>query len=353
MRRTALHIGFAALLLLAFGSCIKREQPEEGAVTISFSTGEMETKSDADDVADGRKIYINGDNPDLTVLICSGNTIRAAYSNNGQGSAVVGSSTGSLQSISGSTATIRFTNLAQGNYTVYALANTGGLWAMTDGSNTVAASGITAANIESLYFNPVSVPPTVNNRMPLTAKGTLTVNSGHNGTVSLNLKRCVARVTVYLINNYQSDLTLHDFSCTVNGINPANGYLIQRSPDYVSANSGPLTLNPEEEDNPFTLSASGEGSTKSFSAFVYPSTAAGGYTCSVSFGLKKQDEQNPTTYTWNNMAVTNELAQRVTSLSRNQQLGVTIRISAGKMVSFNYEVHDWSNDSLEQDIHFD
>jgi hypothetical protein len=343
MRRTVLHIGFAAVLLLAFGSCIKREQPEEGAVTISFSTGQMETKS----AADGNDIYLENGNPDLTVLICSGNNIRAAYSNNGAGSAVVGSSTGSLQSISGSTATIRFTNLAQGNYTVYALANTGGLWAMTDGSSPVAASAITAANIESLYFNPVSVPPTViSNRMPLTAKGTLTVNSGHNGTVSLSLNRCVAKVSVYLINNYGSDLTLKSFSCTVKGINPDNGYLISRSPDRFSVSSGNLIL--ADNVNEVQLSA---GGTQTYTNLVYPSTASSGYTCDISFSLTNGQGTQP--FNWSDLAVTDEYAQRVTSLSRNQQLGITIRIGAGKMVSFNYKVLNWDEDALTQSITFD
>ena len=345
MRRTILHIFFAALVLLAFGSCEPELQPE-GVVSISFSTGEIETKSDADDVADGGKIYLNlnGDNPDLTVLICSGNTIKAVYSNNGAGSAVItgGSYTGSLQSKSGSTATVRFANLPQGSYTVYVLANTGGLWPMTNGSNTVAASGITAANIENLYFNPASVPPAVlNGRMPLTAKGTLTVNASHNGTVSLTLKRCVARVKVYLVNNYGSALTLTTYHCYIHGINPGNGYLIPHSSDYISANPGDLSFSGSVE--PLN-----DEQTHTLSELVYPSsTTATGYTCSIDLTI------NNHTYEWQNLAITDEYAQRVTSLARNQQLGITIRIGKGKMVSFNFSVEDWNEDSLTQEIHFD
>lgn len=336
-------------MLLVFEACNPRLQ-QDGAVSISFSAGAMETRSDADDVADGGKIYLNGDDPDLTVLICSGDAIAAVYSNDGTGAAAVSGAgiQGSLQSKSGNTATVRFTNLNQGNYTVYVLANTGGLWAMTDGTDPVAVSGITAANIESLYFSagPAIPDPGNNGRMPLTAKGALTVDSNHNGTVSLNLHRCVARVSVILINNYQDEnggktLALNDFSCSVNGIAPVNGYLVPRTPDIFSASSGNLSMASSEA---VTLSA---GGTRNFTKLVYPSEAASGYTCSLSFSI------NSDNHSWTDLAITDELAQRVTSLSRNQQLVVTIRIGAGKMVSFNFEVHDWSSDTLPQDITFD
>ena len=69
--------------------------------------------------------------------------------------------------------------------------------------------------------------------------------------------------------------------------------------------------------------------------YVFPSI--GPYTCDVQFS--QTDGGDLLQYL--NLPIHDDHARAITKLDRNQHLTITTRISAGKKVSFNFEVSDW------------
>ena len=354
----------AVLVLLNGTSCIEPEQEEGSVVTLRFATGGLhQTKTQTPgnaNVADGGGIYVDGEtnNPDLVILIAGKNgSIVKKYPDVG---------TLEMATLSATEATVSFdfsdrTNdqlEAENPYTVYAFANTRGLngskWRLVGqgekgGLDELDADALllslgTSAAVEALQFQTLTKPlrpygstvpegdeDYVVSYMPLSAKGTLNVQSNRNGEVSLELLRCVAKVTAIIKNQTHQGLTLSDYQHAVKGMFPESGYLLSQDPDYA-------------DDDPGDLSASaptvpiGEDVSLPYSWYVFPSE--GPYTIDLEFTLFK-NQDNERTYTYSGLYVTNDKAQNIPSLERNQHLTVTTRISKGLTISFNFEVADW------------
>jgi hypothetical protein len=240
-------------------------------------------------------------------------------------------------------------------YTVYAFANTLGLWTMVTGNDGIsnlatALSGespvITAASqLEALQFQPSQAELEdgrlllKNNRLPLSAKGTVTLKQSGNGEIALSLLRCVAKVTAVFENQYGEDLDLTSFSNAFLHMNPSSGYVVPHGEDFAvewesagALEAGESSLPIGSVDNPQT-EAREDQVFKSW--YVFPSI--GPYACNVSFTMGGK----PHSYT--NLQVHDDHGRDISQLARNQHLTITTRISKGERVSFNFEVAGWDH----------
>lgn len=349
-----IHIVLLAVLaLLAGAACTRTELPERH-VTLSFSIGASLTRAGdatpAERVADGSAIAVDAGLPDLVVFIADpAGTVVAKYPDTDPDDTEL-----SFDAADPTRASITFKQaaLTAGTYTVYAFANTGGLWPFTDGSDGYTAATLpgigTSAVLEALHFVPATFDPANDlypnpvlqgDRLPLSASGPLTVTQSLNGETTLELLRCVARVDAEFRNDYGADLDLTDLSVTFHHLNPGTGYVLPHTPDFpAGAEYGHLI----ETAATFAIP---DGQSKDLSAFVFPGEApeGGKYTCDITFRFDADSDGTPETFTYTDLAVMDSRAVGIASLSRNQSLHVLIRISKGQAMSFNFSVGEWTS----------
>ena len=331
-------------------SCVP-EDNLRGSLRIVFETGAIQTRADEPDgvVADGGGIYINEDVPDLGILVAkSGGDIVATYPSSGRGGIITGSVEGNPAATRTS---VSFTGLTGGvSYTVYAFANTQGLWTMKYGDATITTlTDLTSTTqVEGLQFMPSpledldssSCLKVKNSRLPLSAKGTVTLQSSGNGEISLALLRCAAKVTAVFENQYGSALTLYGFTNTFYHMRPGKGYVVPNESDFPVSWASAGDLSPVEStlnlpvDDPATTTVREDVVTKTW--YVFPSI--GPYTCDISFYL---DSEKTDHHPYTGLQVHDDHARDIPQLARNQHLTITTRISKGETVSFNFEVADW------------
>lgn len=351
------------LVLLVLASCARTEQPISGTVTLTFTTGDIATRAttpgDGNPVDGGGILFLDADanvetpdTPDLVILIenNSTHTISKRY----LGSNPMDGSVAYEESTKQKRLQVKFTDLDPGEYTVYAVANTnnGSVWFSPNTDFTT----ITAPSLNTLTFTPLtdSNRPTVSDRMPLSAKGSLTVQSSGNGSVSLELLRCVAKVTVKFKNVTGDNLYLKDVNFYISDMNPKWGYLIPPEGTDSPTSAGdfrPLLMSAASQ---VTIAADGTPIEGTY--YVFPSRAQGGiYYCSASFSWKiiKAGEPEPDWATYTNgyytdpehpergLRVFDEYFEDVPALLRNQHLTIETRIGEGSDVSFNFVVGDW------------
>lgn len=352
-----------ALVLLVLGSCTRTEQPT-GTVTLTFTTGEIATRAttpgDGDPVDGGGIKFVDADSnpetpdtPDLVILVENNSThaISKCYLGTDTGDAVASY----VEDTKQKRLQVKFTGLDPGVYTVYAIANTdnGSVWF----SPSKDFSTITASSLKDLKFSNQIDRPAVSDRMPLSAKGTLTVQSTRNGSVSLELLRSVAKVTVKFKNVTGGTLTLKNVRFYITDMNPKCGYLIpQASTDYTTTASDYRPL----EMGPVFTSDSGTGIAISGTElpgpyYVFPSQAQGDhlYYCSAKFDWELKKGENQLSGTYKNgyyadpsdptggLRVFDKNFEDIPVLLRNQHLTIEIRIGEGSNVSFNFIVGDW------------
>jgi len=249
---------------------------------------------------------------------------------------------------------------------VFAVANTAGLSAV---GSPALSSATTLSDLEDLVLV-ASGDISFSTCMPLSAWGTLTVNSSGNGQIDLELKRVVARASLTFKNQTGEELKLYACSITIHDMNPSRGYLFSRSTDYVSGYDGDLEFNGESpyitvpvidpEDpssvNTYTLP----------SKLVFPSVApaqslGNRYLCDISFRIAKEgmtyDAGTPATYTqhdYTDLPVHDHRSSDIQLLARNQDLKIETRINKrGEEhdISFNFEVLCWT-DVLDEFVFF-
>lgn len=335
------------LATLLCPSCTRQERPG-GAVSIRFSAGLPETRALTDA---GSEIVISAGVPDLVILIFNGNgSLAAKYPGNGV-----------LQDgAAANDMTVRFSGLAAGTYSVYAVGNATGLWATKVGNNSVSLGDVTTqAQADALYFTPLFTaetdpkpnPALQNGRLPVSAKGSLTVSENGNGEVNLPLLRCTSLVTVEFIDLYGEDLTLENFTFQLKGINASTGYLFPHTPSDIpdsvvygdwGASAGAVNI---------TYDGTDTGS-YALEALFFPSDAPQYYLCDIAFDITDSHAQT-FPFSWQDLTVLNKQGRGITGLGRNQHLRIAIRISKGTMVSFNFEVADWDTTDSTQTVHFD
>lgn len=334
----------AVLVLWAGASCTQPLEPpvETGGVELSFTIGEPLTRAVTPGngtVADGGGIYLDNGVPDLKIFILGGGSVVARYPG----------SSATLTSVSDTRATVKFTGLENNaTYKVYAFANTGSSLTV-NGSPDWNSIG-TATALDALVYTALAdyTPPSVGDRMPLSAKGTLSVNSYGSGSVDLELLRSLAKVQVTFKNLTASVLTLTNCAVSITSINPTQGYVFQHSGDDVTGTNRMLTFPTQTLSDIPIQEGVNEASLNPL--LVFPSIAEmqGGYRrylCSISF---KVGDNN---HDFTNLPVHNSLSQDITSLGRNQFLKIEVRISRGEEISFNFEVANWveKTESVEFD----
>jgi hypothetical protein len=346
------------LALLGAVSCTSVET-SGGTLRIEFETGAVQTKAAEPDgvVADGGGIYFTGTGtnedpyrPDLIIVVADengiiqGKYIGTSASNTNSNLEGTPSSTKMSVSITGLT--------APETYTVYAFANTLGLWTMKIGETTVsnladALTGVspvitTASQLEAIQFRPVAIDKDTygclavkNGRLPLSAKGTVTLKASGNGEIALQLLRCVAKVTAVFENQYGEVLNLYDFSNTFFHMNPSTGYVVPHESDFPVEHDSPDDGDLAAEENYLQIP---QDATISQFWYVFPSV--GLYSCNISFFMDA--ERTPAQFkSYSNLQVHDDHARDIPQLARNQHLTITTRISKGTQVSFNFEVSDW------------
>ncbi len=330
MRRKSFMILSGILTLLVWSGCTRTPQPA-GYVTLSFFTGEPQTRAGDGVVFDGGGIAFDDDIPDLKILLTDADGyVIARYPDPSPSPA------SSLVRGTATDASVRFSGIPKGEYKVYAAANT---------ASTLALSGVnwntidTGTALEALTFTALaeSTPPSVGDRMPLSAVGTLSVNNAGNGQASLQLLRCVAKVEVAFKNLTGAELSLTDCSVTLNNINPTSGYLFRPEGEDMTGTRRNLAL---ASGQSLAFDSTGDGQTQTVGpALVFPSVAPaepGYYACNVSFTY----DETPMSFT--NLPVHDRKSQNILSLERNQYLKIEIRISNQADISFNFEVCDWT-----------
>lgn len=357
------------IALLGAVSCYREESaaPAVGncELKIDFGTGFLRTRAGDGNVADGGGIYIddtdpNDLRPDLVILVVKNSTgnVVGSYPDPIPDSGV----DSKLETGADTTAmSVTFTSLDEGPHTVYAFANTGGYWDMAgqDASDAdeYLLSLTTQSAIEALKFSDLFAtvgdsvcpydegnPP---DRLPLSAKGMVNVSSEHTGEVSLEMLRCVAKVTAEFINNTGELLTLYDYTNAIRGMCPNTAYVIPGDPDYPAGTLAGDILAAEASisipaTDPQDSTKPGNHST---SWYVFPSS--GPYTCDIGFTMFK-NQQNEHTYTYSGLPVHDDHAVSIPSLPRNRHLHIVTKISKGTTVSFNFEVTGWGAPVVEQ-----
>lgn len=330
MRSKSLIVLSGILALLVWSGCTRTPQPA-GSVTLNFITGELQTRAGDGVVSDGGGIAFDDDMPDLKILLTNAaGDVIARYpdpSLSPASSLVSGTATG---------ASVRFSGIPEGEYKVYAAANTGSSLTVSGVNWTTIGTG---TDLEALTFTALegSTPPSVDNRMPLSAMGTLSVNNVGNGQASLQLIRCVAKVEVTFKNLTGAELSLTDCSVTLNNINPTSGYLFRPEGEDMTGTRRDLALATAQS---LAFDSTGDGQTRTVGpALVFPSVAPadpGYYACNVSFTY------GGTPMSFSNLPVHDSKSQNILSLERNQYLKIEIRISNQADISFNFEVCDWT-----------
>lgn len=368
MFRRSYCLILAACLLLVAGGCT-REAPmgADGFITLNFGTGDADTKATGN-AADGGKIVVDGSgNPDLIIAIVnSSNAIVAWYPEgfetvplgNGYSSEVTSSHTASTPA---DNSTITISGPGKGTYTVYVVANTNA--AGLTAARTSLAAATTLSGLEAVKLSVTGDDSPGFGSMPLSAKGTLSVNASGSGQIDLTLLRVVAKVGLTFENKTGDDgLKLYNCSVTLYKMNPSQGYLFPMGTDYVSGFDRNLGLS--GETNPIEI---GNNESVSLPAqLVFPSTAPAQekgrrYLCDISFRTvkagKTYDSADADTYdnhSYTKLPVHDSRSADIQAIERNKRYNIMTRINKRAEdyeVSFNFEVCTWNE--VTQSIEFD
>lgn len=324
-----------ALVLLTGVSCTREEVPGlPGRITLTLNTAEEETKAGDGVVEDGGGIARNGEDPDLMIaLVSRSGRVIARYPGDGD-----------LLSVESTNSTVEFQDINAGTYTVYAVANAQGLEAAT---RSAFASATTSSEIEDVLVLPSDGSASfLGGRMPLSAKGSVTVNAGGNGQVNLDLLRVFARVSLSFFNETGEELTVSDCTVSIEKMSPFNGYLFGgRSADYVSTPTpAALVLS---HASAVTMADQSSTSFQNLSQLVFPSRAPAHppgyrYLCAISFTAGGKQ------YSFQDLPVHDRRSADIQTVGRNQHLKIETRIGKKtedeNVVSFYFEVGDWQHD---------
>lgn len=350
---TYLSAASAVAMLLLTSSCNNKEPvPEEhGRIAISLASGNIVTKSVSDDIADGSAIIVDAvsGEPDLVIgIVNSAGNLVAWWPDDYWGAMETGySSECQTDKTDETKSTIYFTGPPRGSYTVFAVANTAGLSSSTITSLQAAAS-LTA--LDDLQLTVDSGEPGFGATMPLTARGTLTVNAWGNGQANLQLLRPVARISLTFINQTNGAVDIHDCNVTFEDLNPSRGYLLEHDPDYVTGYNRDLTVTGTDPlvftDNRSTLPV------KTVFPSIAPTRLVGSrYLLNVHFRVTKKnkvynagDSDTYTEYDFEDLPVHDSRSKDIPYILRNQHLKIETRITKRADehdYSFNFEVQDW------------
>ena len=350
---TYLNAAIAAVILLLTASCKDKDsvQTERGRISVSIASGDIATRTLAEDIADGSAIKIDGvsGKPELVIGIAnSEGTLVAWWPDNFWGAMETGySSECQTDKTDETKSTIYFTGPGKGTYTVFAVANTSGL---NESTITALQSATTISALEAIQLTVDSGEPNFGATMPLTARGTLSVNNWGNGQIDLKLLRPVARISMTFINQTDGAVDIHNCEVTLEDLNPSRGFLFEQDPDYVTGYDRDLTITGA---NPLVFT--NNRSTLPVKT-VFPSTApvrqvGSRYFLNVRFRVTKKDTEyngsdsdTYSEYYFEDLPIHDNRSRDIPSILRNQHLKIETRITKRADehdYSFNFEVQDW------------
>lgn len=362
----------AALAIISVASCTRKEEPVCGGhITLELSTVAHETKAVTPgdgSVIDGGGISVNGSGkPDIVIAIVDKNDDIVAWYPEDYGAVPLGTTytssclTSHTASTPATESIINITGPEKGTYTVFAVANSAGLSAV---GSPALSSATTLTALQNLVLE-ASGDISFSTCMPLSAWGTLSVNSSGNGQIDLELKRVVARASLTFKNQTEDALELYECSITIHEMNPSRGYLFSRTTDYVSGYNRDLVFNNASSVSVPVIDPNDPSSvnTCTLSAkLVFPSVApaqsqGNRYLCDISFRIAKEnmtyDAGNPATYTkhdYTDLPVHDHRSSDILLLARNQDLKIETRINkrvSEQDISFNFEVICWTDSKNE------
>lgn len=319
MYRTYKVLLAAAVTLLPAASCVREEVPvQTGGVTLRLSLGEVLTKADE---------------PDLLVAMVSrnGNVVARYPGATSSCLSMEADAEGLAESV------VEFNSVTAGTYSVYALANTAGLDPAT---RSAFLSAGTRQAIEAVTVLPAPGSPSyAGGAMPLSAKGSVTVNAGHNGQVLLDLQRVFARVSISFKNETGGEITLSDCEVTLKAMNPGNGYLFFRETDTVGG-SGDLVIS---RSGDIVIGNATSSDYALLSELTFPSEAplqprGRRYLCDIAFRI------GSTPHLFEDLPVHDRRSADIPRVGRNQHLKIETRISKKEDeedVTFFFDVVDW------------
>jgi hypothetical protein len=359
----------ATLAIVSGVSCARKEEPEcRGRITLELSTVALETKAVTPgdgNLADGGGIAVNGSGePDIVIAIADKNDDIVAWYPENYGAVPAGTTydssclTPHTASTPATESIINISGPEKGTYKVFAVANTTGLSAV---GSPALSSATTLSDLQDLVLAAIG-DISFSTCMPLSAWGTLSVNSSGNGQIDLELKRVVARASLTFKNQTGEALKLYACSITIHDMNPSRGYLFSRTTDYVSGYDNDLEFN---GDSPYltvpVIDPEDPASVNTYtlpSKLVFPSVApaqsqGNRYLCDISFRIVKEnktyDAGDPTTYTqhdYYDLPVHDRRSADIQLLARNQDLKIETRINKRvdeNDISFNFEVLCWTD----------
>lgn len=343
--------GFLLGCLLLGASCTHEDPVAQGCITLTFGTGMAETKASGG-ASDGGKIVVDGSgDPDLIIaLVNSSDQIVAWYphefgTTGNTYTATPGSHTASTDA---DESTITISGPGKGTYTVYAVANSAA--AGLTSVRTALASVTTLTQLEAITLSVAEGQPSYPSGMPLSAKGTLSVNASGSGQVDLSLLRVVAKVNLTFENKTGDALNLYECTVTLKKMNPSQGYLFHRGKDMVTGFDRNLILSGSGE----SIGIANNGLTPLTAKLVFPSTAptqaiGRRYLCDIRFKTAPEGEY----YTFTDLPVHNSRSEDIPAIERNKSVNIRTTISkkvTDYEVSFNFEVLAW--ESITQSIEF-
>ena len=377
-----------------FGTACRRIEEPSGTVTLTFRVGEPATRAETPgdgNVADGGGIYCTASGtapditvtPDLVIFIANETGIVKRFPDEGTvvETDYVDGATSGVGAATSLSISFNFTAAEVGSYSVFALANingTGGNLSIPDLSSITTISQLNDLKIGLAD----SGSPTVGDRMPLSAMGTLQVAQGlygkFNGLLELEMLRCVAKVQLKFKNLTGAPLDLHNCQIDFKDMNTKQAWFFSRDPDFVelgdtdpsdgkddnyrnytseTANINSLTGFPAVDDPNTTSVDEREKNAFIGPLLFFPSiapqqtkpSAGKRYLCDISFRVKKDaaplyKPDDPNTYdekTFSNLPIHNYYSQDILALKRNQYLQIETTISKGLNVSFNFIVNNW------------
>lgn len=368
-------------------ACSPLEPVTSGVITMNLSTEGLRTRAverGDGSLTDGGGIGYNNTNPDLIIIIADENgNIVARYlgvDNPGTASKVSDDYDGT----SATQITVQFTwsgSIGAGTFNVFAFANLNG----TGGNLSIAdpptwGTFTDASVLDGLKFSALASqdPPSVGDRMPLSAKGSIRIYLGsdneYHGQADLALLRCLAKVQLRFKNLTGGDLDLANCQFTIHDMNARQGYVLSHDPDFVELGDiitptdgkddcyaiyihSPESIHLLGTDDPATdidertLSVKDDPSTTTIdetelAAFdpvlFFPSVApmqeipshGKRYLCDISF------DYQGVTKSFTNLPIHDKYSQDILYLARNQFFQIETTISQGE-VSFNFVVSDW------------
>lgn len=306
------HTGMMLLsLACCLTSCIKEDyasSSDTASVTLTFTTRANGTDSESIDEGEGMK--------HLRVIVADSETgeVRFNYTHEFTG-----------DELNNTTHKVTFGDLyAERTYDFYAIANEQSFGGNFDGKD-IDVSAVYATTLTQTAGTLIDVSN--RNYLPAAEKASLEVKAEANQSLTITMKRVVAKAKVTFVNETGADQTISDVKIVKAGAKstslfpPADATLPTATED--------LSLG--------SVSVSADATASTPAGYFYESASTDGYVLQA---------------TWNNQTKTLSLAdedESISQISRNEMLNITITLKENDW-KLNYEIVEWEDHEVNVDF---